>query len=197
MGKIIGLTGTIGSGKSVVTSILKKHGYEVLDADDVSRETASRKEVLDEIRASFGDVVMNDDGTLDRKKVSDIVYSSSEKRRKLESIITRRVLERAADIASDFRNGHQNDDGILFIDAPLLFETGSDRLCDFVWVVTCDNETRIGRIMERDGSSREEVLRKISAQMSENEKIKKADVVINNDGTVEELEKKIAELLKN
>ena len=196
--RIIGITGGIGTGKSTVSSYLKDLGYDVIDADGIARELAEDPGVLAEIRDFFGDCVLEEDGSLDRKKMAEIVFSDVRKREMLESIITSRVIKRVSKLICDYRTGrrHAGKDEMVFLDAPTLFETGADRLVDEVWLVTCDMETRLKRAGYRDDASREKIEARIASQMSEDEKSDRADVVINNDGTKEELYQVIDSLIK-
>lgn len=194
--KVIGVTGGIGSGKSTVTSYIESLGYSVIDADVIAHDVAKQKDVLEEITEKFGDAVIAEDGQLDRKAMAEIVFSNAEKKNQLESIITRRVFERVTEFLELYRSGtlYAQDD-VVFLDAPTLFETGADKLTDEIWVVTCDMKTRIARAASRDGADASRIEARIAAQMPEEEKKDRADVIINNDGTLEELHAEVDRLL--
>lgn len=194
--KVIGVTGGIGTGKSSVTSYIASLGYSVIDADVIAHDVARQKEVLEEIRSVFGDSVIAEDGELDRKAMAEIVFNNTEKKNRLESIITRRVIERVADFIELYRAGtiYAMDD-VVFLDAPTLFETGADRLTDEVWVVTSDLKTRLDRASRRDGTDISEIEARIAAQMPEADEIDRADAVISNDGTLEDLHSEVDRLL--
>lgn len=196
--RIIGITGGIGSGKSTASAYIRGLGYDVIDADELAKEFASDPDVLDEIRDFFGDDVIAADGSLDRKRMAGIVFADIQKRELLENIITSKVIKTATELISDYREGRlkATKGDVVFLDAPTLFETGSDRLVDEVWLVTCDMEKRLERTEQRDGASREDLEARIAAQMSEDEKIERADVVIYNNGTMQELYDSIDSLLK-
>lgn len=196
--RIIGITGGIGTGKSTASRYLRELGYDVIDADDIARELASDSRVINEIRDYFGDEMIKDDGTLDRKRMADVVFSDLHRREMLESIITSRVIEEVAARISDFRSGQKNAmrGDTVFLDAPTLFETGADRLVDEVWLVTCDLEKRLDRTAVRDSAQRDELEARIAAQMSEDEKAERADLVFYNNGTREELRSAIDDALK-
>ena len=196
--RIIGITGGIGTGKSTVSAYLKQLGYDVIDADGIARDLAGDPAVLTEIRDFFGDSVIADDGSLDRKKMAELVFSDLQKREMLESIITSRVIKKVSELIDDYRNGIKlaPKDKTVFLDAPTLFETGADRLVDEIWLVTCDMETRLERAGLRDDATRDKIEARIASQMSEDEKSERADVVIHNDGTKEELFRSIESMLK-
>ncbi len=195
--RIIGITGGIGTGKSTVSRYLRDGGYDVVDADGIAKELASDPSVLAEIRDYFGDDVITPDGILDRKRMASLVFSDLGKKEMLESIITSRVIQKTAGIIEDYREGRlspaKND--TVFLDAPTLFETGADRICDEIWLVTCSLETRMERAAKRDASTREDLEARIAAQMPEIEKAARSDEVIYNDGSKEELSDKIDQLL--
>ena len=197
--KIVGITGGIGTGKSTASRYLRKLGYDVIDADGIARDMAGDEKVLSEIRDFFGDDVIGDDGSLDRKRMAEIVFSDIRKKELLESIITSRVIAKVGEITGGYRSGSvkPSKDDVVFLDAPTLLETGADRLVDEVWLVTCDMEVRLHRAAVRDGTSKEKVEARIAAQMSEDEKIDRADVVIYNNGTREELFKALDRNLKS
>ena len=195
--RIIGITGGIGSGKSTVSGYIRDLGYDVIDADGIARELADDAEVLTEIRDFFGGEVFSSDGSLDRKKMAELVFSDIRKRELLESIITSRVISNVGAILEEYRNGQKKTDrDIVFLDAPTLFETGADRLVDEVWVVLCDVEKRLERAGERDHATSDEIRSRIASQMPDDERAEKADEVIVNDGTIGELYAKIDKLLK-
>lgn len=193
--RIIGLTGGIGAGKSTVSDYLRNKGYVILDADQIAHEiTEKGSPVLKKIAETFGAEMIMDDGNLDRKKLASVVFSNQEKKEQLEEITTKRVVEIIGERLDELRQ-HGNYD-IIFVDAPLLFESGADKLTELVWMVTADDEVRIARVMERDHASREEVVRRIANQMDNHEKIRRAQEVIDNSQGKEELYQKIEELLK-
>lgn len=192
--KVIGLTGGIGAGKSTVSDFLRDRGYRILDADAIAHEiTAKGSPVLRQIAENFGQDMILADGNLDRKKLAAAVFSDLQKKAKLEELTTKRVVQIIGETVEELRNSSSYD--IIFIDAPLLFEAGVDAMTDFVWMVTADDEVRIARVMSRDQASRAEVLRRISNQMSTEEKIRRAQEVIDNSFGKEELYQQIERLL--
>ncbi len=193
--KVIGLTGGIGAGKSTVTDLLRTRGYVVIDADAIARQiTEKGTAALKKIVHCFGTVVLHEDGSLNRRKLGTIVFSDEEKKGQLEQITTTEVVNIIKQQIDDLRAEGKYD--IIFVDAPLLFETGADKLTDFVWLIDADTEIRIARVMDRDGVSRKEVAARIQNQMGSEEKRKLAQEVIDNSKGKEELYRQIEYLLK-
>lgn len=193
--KIIGLTGGIGTGKSTVSAYLKEKGCVILDADKMSRQlTAPGGDALPAIRKAFGDEVFFDDGTLDRKKLGSIVFNNADKLKSLEEITTQKVVEQTIDGLVRLRKASYN--GIVIIDAPLLFECGMQVLAEENWLVTTDLEVRIERIIKRDGLDRQSILDRINNQMSDEEKMSMADYIIDNSGSLESLYEQIDKLIE-
>lgn len=186
----IGITGGIGSGKSTVSEYLLKLGYEVVDADLIAREiTMAGSETLNKLAKEFGPEIIETDGNLNRKKLGEIVFTDKEKRNVLDSITHREIY----DIILD--RFKKNKDKIVFLDAALLFETGLDREVDAIWVIVADKDKRVQRVVKRDETTAEHVLNRIESQLSDEEKEREADYVIDNTGTKEELYGKVRELL--
>ena len=177
--KIVGLTGGIGSGKSTVSNYLKQKGCLIIDADGISRAvTGPGGPALEPILMEFGAGVFNEDGTLNRKAMSDIVFDDELKKRKLEGIVVTMVInEFHAQIDHLRREGYK---GIVVFDAPLLFEFGLQQYVDESWFVTASVEIRVSRVVRRDGITREEVMKRIENQMPSYDKERLADYTINN-----------------
>ena len=176
--KIIGLTGGIGTGKSTVSAYLAQKGCKIIDADLISHQmTEAGSPCLAEIKDAFGEDVFLRDGNLDRKKVGRLVFADATKKKTLEQIITRRVIEKTLRILQDCR-ARQEDLGVL--DSPLLFECGMQRYTDETWLVVCRTETRLRRIAARDGLAEEDIQKRIANQMSTEQKEKLADYIIDN-----------------
>lgn len=193
--KIIGLTGGIGSGKSTVTEYLISKGFHVLDADEIARQIVEPgSDALIEIASVFGNGILLEDGNLDRKRLGDIVFSDVEKKIVLDKIMHTRILEI---IYERIVNIREITDKAVFIDAPLLFETGLDKYVTEIWVVDAEDEIRIRRIMERDNLNRVDILKRIANQMDRQEKNNRANKILNNSGEFKELYTQIDELIKN
>ena len=193
--KVIGLTGGIGSGKSTVSEFLSEKGFKIIDADEMARKmTEKGSQCLNSLVSAFGNNILYDDGSLNRKKLGSVVFADPVKKKKLEELTTQVVTENVKNIIADYRR--ENTEKIVFLDAPLLFETGADRFTDFVWLVSADEEVRINRVVKRDGTSPAEVKKRINNQMSEKEKILRSSDIIDNSGGKEELYRKVEALLK-
>lgn len=176
--KIIGLTGGIGTGKSTVSAYLAQKGCKIIDADLISHQmTEAGSPCLAEIRDAFGEEVFLRDGNLDRKKVGRLVFADATKKKTLEQIITRRVIEKTLRILQDCR---AQQEALVVLDAPLLFECGMQRYTDETWLVVCRTETRLRRIAARDGLAEEDIQKRIANQMSTEQKEKLADYIIDN-----------------
>ena len=188
---IIGLTGGIASGKSTVSNFFKELGVKVIDADIVAREISERKATIDKICNIFGRDILDENGRIVREKLRERVFQDKRLVQKLNSIIHPQVIEYFKE-----RRERNRRDELLIFDIPLLYEAKMDALCDKVIVVGVDRKKQIERVIQRDGSS-EEVARNIIAnQMSLDDKIKRADIVIMNDGTLEELKGKVLKVYK-
>ncbi|MBS6535821.1 dephospho-CoA kinase [Peptoniphilus harei] len=191
--KIIGLTGSISTGKTQVSNYLRDRGEKVIDADLIAREVVDLEPVKKKIKEAFGNGIYKDD-ELDRKALGEIVFRDKEKRQVLNEIehpeIYRIILEEV-----------KNSKGRVFVDIPLLFESqhlnekyGLD--FDEVWLVYVNRETQVKRLIKRDRISRGYALEKINSQMSVEDKKIMADVIIDNSGSLEETFKQVEENLK-
>lgn len=191
--KIIGLTGSISTGKTQVSNYLRDRGEKVIDADLIAREVVDLGPVKEKIKEAFGDDIYKDD-ELDRKALGEIVFRDKEKRQVLNEIehpeIYRIILEEI-----------KNSKGRVFVDIPLLFESqhlnekyGLD--FDEVWLVYVNRETQVKRLIKRDRISRGYALEKINSQMSVEDKKIMADVIIDNSGSLEETFKQVEENLR-
>lgn len=191
--KIIGLTGSIATGKSQVSNYLKDKGIKVVDADLIARDVANYKSVKNKIKKVFGDdLYINEE--LDRKKLAEIIFANEIHRQKLNDIMH-------PEIYKEINKKIRGKEDLVFVDIPLLFENedvnkkyGLD--FDEIWLIYVDRETQIKRLMDRDDISREYAEEKINSQIPVEEKRKKADVIIDNSGTLEETFKKVEKNLK-
>lgn len=189
----IAITGGIGSGKSTVTEYLTRLGYIVVDADKMAREiTAPGGKAIPYIREKFGESYIAADGSMDRAKMRDLIFSDYSKKRLLEQGTTKVVIDDIARIKQDAEN---NGVSAMFFDIPLLFENREQSNYDIVWVVTADHDTRCKRVMRRDGIAENVIELIIGSQKEDNEKIANADDVIYNNGTIVELHRLIDELI--
>lgn len=190
--KIIGITGGIGSGKSTVANILQNFGAKVIDADRISREVTEKGQpALKETVDYFGEEVLNKDGDLDRKKLGEIVFKDDEKLKILNDITHKYIIERIRQHLDKFKAENVR---VVVLDVPLPVKHGFLDIVDEVWVVVAKKETRVKRIIERNGFSYKEAISRINAQQSDEDYLKIADEVIQNDGTTEDLVKYVTML---
>ena len=187
--KVIGLTGSIAVGKSTVTRYLREHGFEVVDADEISRHALDiGKECYNKVVERFGCV--KEDGGIDRQRLGQLVFSDPLKKKQLEDIIHPYVCQK---IKEEIQASQEQ---YIFLDVPLLYEAGLDALCDSVIVVDLPLEKQIERLMERNHIEKQAALHLIQQQMSSEEKRKKADYIIDNSCDLHELYKNIDNVLK-
>lgn len=188
---IVGLTGGIASGKSTVSNLFRKYGIEIVDADKVAKEVSEKKESIEKISNIFGKDILDSDGKIVREKLREKAFKNRELLQELNKIIHPQVMEYFK------RKKEENSkDEILIFDIPLLYEAKMEYLCDKIIVVGVDVQKQIRRVVARDGSSEELAKKIIFNQMPLNEKIKKADIVITNDGTLDELEAKVMKIYR-
>lgn len=183
---IVGLTGGIATGKSAVTARFKERGAVIIDFDAMTREVMEPDmPAWNDIIDFFGESVLNDDRTLDRARLADVVFADPEKRLKLERFIHPRLFEeyslRIAEI-------EENDpDALVLVDTPLLVEVNLQSMFDEIVVVYATREEQIERLTARDGLDEEAILARLDAQMPTEDKLEHADYVIRNSGSLEDL----------
>lgn len=191
--KLIGLTGGIGAGKSTVTDYLRDKGYPVLDADQIAKELLQPgMDTLEVLKQEFGEEILKEDGSLDRKKMAEIAFSDPLQKAKLDRITHKKVIDVIRLRAETFP-----ENAIVFIDAPLLFEAGIDQFTSENWVIDAEEETRIARVTARDPITREEVIQRINNQMDRCERLQKADFILDNSGSKLELYRQVNDLLNH
>lgn len=188
---IVGLTGGIGTGKSTVSKLFKENGADIYDADIIAKEIMEELETIEEIGKEFGSSILDKNQRLDRQKLKEIVFKNKEKLEILNKIVHPKVIKRFENIKSNIKK-----EEIAIFDIPLLFEAKMENLCDLIVVVDIDREKQIERIIERDGIEEELAEKIIDSQMSSETKRKKADIVIENNGTLIDLEKKVFEIYR-
>jgi dephospho-CoA kinase len=178
--RVLGLTGGIGSGKSLVTSMFKQLGAEVIDADQLAREVVEPGQpALGEIAAAFGADVLLPGGQLNRSKLAELIFSDDSARARLNAITHPRIRQR---MVEEVRR-RERDSGVLVLDIPLLYENARLDQVEAVIVVWVDPQTQLRRLVERDGLSPADARRRIAAQMSLDEKRRRADHVVDNSGS--------------
>jgi len=195
--KIIGLTGGIASGKSTVSNILKFMGFNVIDADVISREVVEiGKPAYFEIVEHFGRDIIDEDGNINRKKLGSIIFNDDNEREKLNLIVHPYIFAAIKDYIEK-----DSESKIIFVDIPLLIEVLDDLQFhgihfDEIWLVYVDEEIQLKRLMERDSIGKEEAIKRIEAQMPMCLKKKYATRIIDNSGEKNELEGKVKKLVE-
>lgn len=192
---IAGLTGTIGTGKSAVSAMFRELGAFIIDADKLAHEVVEPgKKAWQEITDNFGREVLNDDQTINRQKLADIVFNNKGKLQILNSIVHPAVLAEVARLVEEQRG--KNPQGLVINDIPLLFELGPElrsQLADIIIVVYCSPEVQLKRLIDR-GMTKADALNRIKSQIPIQEKVKSADFVINNDGTLDETRQQVRQI---
>lgn len=191
--KLIGLTGNIACGKSTVARIFEGLGAKIIDADEIARSIVEPgKPAWREIVETFGNEVLNPDNTVNRKKLGEIIFNDEDKRKALNGITHPRIIGRVRELVEIY--GKENTP-VVIIEAALIVEKGGLKdLIDSLIVVTADEESQMKRLIERSGYTREEALSRIKSQMPSLEKVKHADYVIENSGTMENAEVQVKAL---
>jgi len=189
MTKIIGLTGGIGSGKTTVANYFKELGIPVYIADVEGKKITESPKILKSIKDAFGSAVF-DEERLNRQKVSQIVFNDSEKLKQLNSIIHPEVEKHFM----NWVNNHSNF-SLVVKETALLFESGSYKKCDFVITVIAPLEDRINRVIKRDAVTRENVLKRIDNQWSDEDRIRNSHYIIDNTDR-KTIERQVKEILK-
>ena len=189
---VIGLTGGIGTGKSEAARQLEELGALIISADQVGHEAYTvNTEAWEQVVATFGNGILQDDKEIDRRKLGGIVFSDPSQLKKLNQIMHPRMARIVSDKIEAFRG--QGVDTVV-VEAALLFEAGWDSLVEEVWVTDASEEIIIGRLRERNGLSEEEAKKRINSQMDRMERIGRSDFVIDNSGDMAELGTTIKEL---
>lgn len=191
---IIGLTGSIASGKSTVARMLGEYGLPIVDADVVARVVVEPgKDTLAKIAEAFGQDVITEKGEMDRAKVGSIIFRDESKRKVLNEIMHPAIrAEMLRQREEHFANGAKT----VIMDIPLLFESKLQHYVEKILVVTVSEEIQLQRLMERNNLSEEEAHARISSQLPLSEKEKGADAVINNNGTIEETREQLEMVLR-
>ena len=193
MVRIIGITGGIASGKSTVTEFLRQQGYQVIDADQVVHELQEPGgRLYQALLSAFGSAILREDGRLDRPKLGAMIFGNPqllEQSSQIQNQIIREELAGRRDMLAETED-------IFFMDLPLLFELQYEDWFDQIWLVDVTKETQLSRLMTRNALSQEEAEKRIAAQLSLQEKRKRADVLIDNNGSLEETRQQIRNALQ-
>ena len=190
---VLGITGGIGSGKSTVSGILRDKGLVVLDADEISKKvTEPGGKAIPAIAEEFGPKAVGANGVMNRKAVSSIVFSDKKKLDDLSSIVHRYVFE---EMEEQVQKEKEKGTKCVVLDVPIPVKKFTD-MCDQIWVVTCDKEVRLARLAKR-GLDKEEAIRRIEMQMTDDEYCSLGDFSIDNSWDLERLYSKVEELIRD
>lgn len=178
---IIGLTGNIATGKSVVSEMLKRLGARAVDADALAHEVMEKgTPVWQAVVQEFGQGILSSDGSINRKKLGDIVFADESALRRLEALVHPAVIVRTQELIES------SQEPVVVVEAIKLIEAGMHRACDALWVVTCSKEQQLARLVKQRGLTEEEARQRIEAQPPQEAKLALADVVIDNSGSLDE-----------
>jgi dephospho-CoA kinase len=189
---IVGLTGGLGTGKSTVTNFFTELGAYIIDWDELAKEvTCPYSKAWEKIVAYFGRNILNDDFTINRQQLADLVFSSREMLERLNQIVHPEVLKEDERITDKIKK--RDPRALIIKDIPLLFEVAPPIVVDKIVVVSARRQTQLRRLKEK-GMSRDDAENRIKSQLPLEEKIKSADFVISNDGSLEETKKQVEEI---
>ncbi|MFS0751207.1 dephospho-CoA kinase [Oceanobacillus sp. 1P07AA] len=191
---VIGLTGGIASGKSTVSSMFQEKNYPVIDADIIAREVVEPGEkAYDQVIEAFGKEIIQDDHKINRPKLGSIIFTDEDKRNQLNAIVHPAVRSRMISKRDDYIN---KDVPCIVLDIPLLFESNLINLVDKTLVVYVDENIQLTRLMKRNGYSEKEASDRINAQMPLKEKADLADIVIDNNQSIEKTKLQLDQVLQ-
>lgn len=193
MAKILGLTGGIASGKTTVSNYFKKLKVDVVDADEIAHKIMrAGQPVVGEIAAYFGEEVLLENGEINRERLGKIVFESDEKREKLNQIVKKKIRKKIKEERDKLL-----DKKLIVLDIPLLYEQSYEDLVDQVMVVSVKETIQKRRLMDRNSQlTEEDALNRIASQMPLEEKVRKADVIIDNNGSIESTVEQVRDWLK-
>ena len=190
---VLGITGPIGSGKSTVSKYFAEKEILVLDADQISRDvTAAEGAAIDEIEAEFGPKAILSNRSLNRAYMADVVFKDNRKLDQLSAIIHKQVFIVMDKVLEEQKKLKTK---LVVLDVPIPVNKGFVDHCDQIWAVTCEDHIRLARLLDR-GMSKEDALRRIAVQMTNDEYAALGDHVIDNSGTIDELNEQIEKLIK-
>lgn len=193
--KRIGLTGGIGSGKSTVAAILAEHGFPIIDADKIAREVVEPGQpALAELALTFGEDILNEDGSLNRQALANVAFLNEENRQALNNITHPRINARTEEL---FAEAEAAGKEAAVWDMPLLVDQGYQDRVDIVIVVDVDAETRLKRLVESRGLDEADARRRIASQIDDETRRKAADFIVDNNGERAALEPQVKEIIKN
>ena len=191
--KSVGLTGGISSGKSTVSSYLKQLKIPVIDADEVARKVVEpNSQGARKIRKTFSSDVFEEDGSLNRQRLGALIFSNAENRQKLDDLLQPLIKIMILDEIEEHR---QKGENMIVLDLPLLFEKQYEELCEEIIVVYIPKELQLERLMKRNQYTKQEALSRIDSQLSIEEKRKRATVLLDNQGTIQQLYQQVEQWL--
>jgi dephospho-CoA kinase len=191
----VGLTGGIACGKSTVAGMLVRRGALSIDLDQIAREVVlPGSPVLARVVDCFGQGILNEDGSLNRKALGEIVFNDPDARKKLESITHPAIRAIMVERMAALEQAHP--DRLVVVEVPLLYESGLQAMFDEVMVVYVPRDMQLARLRDREGLSPEQAEKRLNAQLPIEDKKKWADVVIDNSGTLEQTERQVDEYWK-
>jgi dephospho-CoA kinase len=188
---LIGLTGNYGMGKSTVLSMFEKLGAAILDTDKIVESLLTEKDVLEKIRGLLDDKILDENGSLNKRKVADLIFKNNKLRYLLENILHPLVFERI----DFFLDKINKKDEIILIAVPLLYERGYEERFNRTITVYTQEETALNRL-EKEGITREEALLRLKAQLPIEEKTRRSDFAIDNNGIIEETMSQVKKIYK-
>ncbi|MFQ5443937.1 MAG: dephospho-CoA kinase [Nitrospinales bacterium] len=195
MSLLVGLTGNMGSGKTMAAGLMKGLGAHILDADAVCRDLMRPGQpAWKAIVEHFGENILLEDQTLDRPKLASIVFKDFKQKEILEGILHPRVFQVEQEEYENLKKS--NSDILMVVDAALLIESGNHKKMDKVVVITCNDAVRIQRLLQRGLFTKSEIERRLQSQMSQEQKVRFADFVLKNDGSKEELKSQVKAVFK-
>ena len=190
----VGLTGGIGSGKSTVSAILKNNKFKIIDADNIAKEVLEKNpQILDTVRVEFGAGFFDWRGEFRRKEFGNHIFRFPKQRVKYEQIIMPYIKKYIEEELEDYRKKKEK---IVILDAPTLIENKMHEEMDYVILVCADNSVQIRRVMERDKLSKVEAVSRVNSQMSMEEEKEYANILIDNNGDLENTKKQVDDLMK-
>lgn len=197
MSKVIGITGGIGCGKSAVTHYLEKHHYPIIDSDVIAREVvAPQSEGLNQIIECFGEAYLNDNGTLNRAKLRQLIFNDDKQKQQLEKILHPLIQQRTLQKINKHKTAEHP---LIFVAIPLLIEVtlkkGKPDYIDDIWVVECSQKNQIARASQRDNVTVEDIKRIIQNQATSEERLRFADETIDNNQDLNHLYQQLDKLL--
>lgn len=187
---IVGLTGGIAMGKTTISQFLKSKAIPVVDADQIAHEILTVDEVKVKLMDTFGESILNKNQNIDRRKLGPIVFNDQRQLEKLNIIVQpyiRTEIVRQLDTFSASK--------VVVLDAPVLFEQGYEKMVDYLMVIKTSAQIQVERLMQRDSLNEIDAQKRIQAQMPIEEKVKKADIVIDTSGTIEETRSQVVKWL--